>query len=177
MLPFVPPNSPSSLVCPRKNIKELSFPLASGWGGIVGSTSRWQERGRGYEQCSYFLGSLSAKLLRISCALDGISRLFPGCMSILFFPLYSPDCPLALLFPSLGGNVIVACDFLILFPHLFELCCFDCTVLCGGDPDWYSHLAGVAGKCSHSTDVVCLGLPLCHSATVNLFSDQRWFLA
>ena len=71
----------------------------------------------------------------LAVPLDGISRLFSGCMSILFFPLYSPDCPLALLFPSLGGNVIVACDFLILFPHLFELCCFDCAVLCGGDPD------------------------------------------
>ena len=68
MLPFVPPNSPSSLVCPRKNIKELSFPLASGWGSIVGSISKWQERGREYEQCSYFFGSLSAKLPRISCA-------------------------------------------------------------------------------------------------------------
>lgn len=67
----------------------------------------------------------------LAVPLDGISQLFPGCMSILFFPLYSPDCPLSLLFQSLGGNVIVACDFLILFQHLFELSCFDCTVLCG----------------------------------------------
>ena len=67
--------------------------------------------------------------------LDGIPWLFPRCMSILSFPLYSPDCPLSLLFQSQGGNVIVACDFLILFPHLFELSYFDCTVPCWGNPD------------------------------------------
>ena len=131
MLPFVPPNSPSSLVCPRKNIKELFFPLASGWGSIVGSSSKWQERRREYEQCSYFFGALSAKLPRISCApgwnimalprmyvhtflssffsqlspFFALSVLEVQCCSCLWFPYTLLTPPLIVLCPA-GGTVI-----------------------------------------------------------------------
>lgn len=177
MLPFVPPNSPSSLVCPRKNIKELSFPLASGWGSIVGSTSKWQERGRDYEQCSYFFGSLSAKLLRISCALGWNTMALSRMYVLTFFSSLFSRLPPFFALSVLGGQCYSCLWFSYTLPTplWIVLLWLYCALL--GEPWLIIHLAGMAGKCSHSTDVICLGLPLCHLATVHLFSDQRWFLA
>lgn len=101
------------------------------WGAPAGN----RREGEGIGQCSYFLGSLSAKLLRISCALGWNITALPRMYVHTFLSLYSPDCPLSLLF-QYGGNVIVACDFLVLFKHLPLVVSFG--VLCsagGGDPD------------------------------------------
>ena len=65
----------------------------------------------------------------LAVPLDGIPWLFPGCMSILFFPLYSPDCPLSLLFQSLGGPMLQLLVIFLYSSHT-SLNCSTLTVLC-----------------------------------------------